>query len=267
MVSHYTEFSWLIFHVVPHQPITALQPEGILVLQTLSLSLRQLALPSQAFAIEEEFSFGSIGIDKDGSHLTFTARPGPVGQDVQGRHLRIPDGAVEIIAVLGEGSQVDDAEHTAVTGPGIGVVGGRFTQIVITRPHELPYLPVVVLGQGKILIGHVAPGTGLHVITRGLVVGVLHLLLQHHGEVVGTTGTYRTGRLAAKQETLGQHLMPFEVILGAVVESRHIKDGGKTVAQHRPDLVHATGHGTGGVFAVTDILEPARGLKTIFPTL
>ena len=59
-----------------------------------------------------------------------------------------------------------------MTWPGIGIIRCRFTQIVEARPYKLSDGPVIVIGQGKINIRHIAPPTELRIITRGLVVGI-----------------------------------------------------------------------------------------------
>ena len=123
VVSHDFQFTGFVGYVHPHQAVAALQPQSILFLQRKRCFRIQFTLLSVALPVDEEFSFGVAGVDKDGSDLPFPTGPGPVGQHVQGVVALVPQATVEVVAVFGQAGEVDDAEHGAMAGPCVGVVG------------------------------------------------------------------------------------------------------------------------------------------------
>ena len=66
-----------------------------------------------ALAIDEEFGLGIVGVAEDGSHFTLTSWPCPVGQQVQSLLFGRPMHAIEVGAILGKTSEVENAEVTA----------------------------------------------------------------------------------------------------------------------------------------------------------
>ena len=64
-----------------------------------------------ALSVDKEFSLGVVGIDKYRRDLTFASSPVPMGQDVECFSFGVPVAAVEVVAVLGQAGQVDDAEE------------------------------------------------------------------------------------------------------------------------------------------------------------
>ena len=68
----------------------------------------------------------------------------------------VPTGAVEIVAVLGQSGEVADAEVAGTRRP-VLIVGSRFTEIVIARPHEFTDNPVLVVLPYPVIVGQVAP--------------------------------------------------------------------------------------------------------------
>ena len=183
VIGHYTHFARLVDGIHPHQAVT-LQHFGVINLAFGNGGIGHLALAAIALAVDEEFGFGIVGIDKYGNGVTLVARPGPVGQDVQGVFVLVPDALVEEVAVLGDAGQVDDSEHGAVVGPCIGVVGRGLAQIVETGPNELSHGPFIVIGQGEIHVGHIAPAAIFHIVAAALVVIVESLWLQPDREFI-----------------------------------------------------------------------------------
>ena len=255
VVGHDFQFAGFIGHVHPHQAVATLQPQSILFLQRKRCFRIQFTLLSVALPVDEEFGFGVAGVDKDGGVLPFPARPGPVGQHVQGVVALVPQATVEVVAVLGQAGQVDDAEHGAMAGPCVGVVRRRFAQVVEARPHELAERPVVVVGQGEVLVGHVRPRAGLQVVARALVIVVHGLFLQLGGELVDAARADGGRRFGTQHQVLGQLAVGLHVAVRAVVEAGHVEHGGKAIAQDARHLVHAAGDGACGVFAMADVLQ------------
>ena len=208
-----------------------------------------------ALAIDEKFRSGIAGINKDGSILSFPARPCPVRKDVQGICGLVPDAAVQIIAVFGQACQVNDAEYGTVAGPGIRVVRRGFAQIVETRPDKLPDSPVVIIGQGKVLIGHIRPRAILHIIPRRLVVGIRCPCPFLYREFIDSAGTYGRGGFRTKNDILRKCVVRLHIAVGAVVETGNVYHSGETVFQDARHLVHTAGNRTCGVFAVAYILQ------------
>src|SRR5690606_9821918 len=89
----HAQFAGLVAHLVPAQPILA----------------GRLAQAPLAHSVDEQFGFVAGGEYMHRSDLAFAPRPGPVRQQVRHRQLRAPARLVQVIAVLRETGQVDDA--------------------------------------------------------------------------------------------------------------------------------------------------------------
>ena len=226
-----------------------------------------MALPSLTHSVDKEFGFGIVGVDIDRRDFPFAPRPRPVGQHVQGGGRLVPNGAVEIVAVLGQGGEVDNAEEGGVRRPGIGVVGRRFTEVVEACPDKLPHRPGIVFGEGEIDIGGVRPRTILCVVARRLMVGIDGIGLQHNRKLVDTTAAHRRGRFRTEHHILRQTAIGFGVAVGTVVEARHVHDGGEPIVEHTTHLVHTAGDGTRGVFAMADVAKHRGHLVAFGRTL
>ena len=174
----------------------------------------------------------------------------------------IPYATVEPIAVFRDACQIHYAEIRRVAWPGVGVVGMRFAKIVEACPHELPQIPGIIVSQGEVYVGNVAPERGPLVVRRALQVLRSGAEGLFHREVINPAGTHAGGCFAAKDKALGQHAYTFQKHLRAVVVTGHIHGGGKTVAVHRPHLIHTAGNGTSRVFAMADILKETGGLNS-----
>ena len=163
IIGHHTKFAGFVDNLVPHQAVAFLHVFIVLRLGAARCRLRciSLAQTSLTFPIHEKFGFGIIRINKHGRSLPLSSRPRPMRQNVQRGRLLIPNTPIEIITILGQRSQIDDAEVGTMRWPSIGVVGRRLTQIIEARPNELAQSPRLVIGVGKIPVRYVRPPTSL----------------------------------------------------------------------------------------------------------
>ena len=155
---------------MPHQAVAALK-----VFSDTALCRGRggsFSLAAIADAIDEEFGFRPGSVDEDRNLFAFMAFPVPMREDVEGRGLTVPDAAIEPVAVLRDGGEVYDAEHGAVVGPGILVVGARLAEIVETCPDELSEGPFIVIRKGEIYVGDIGPGAGIQIVGGAMVVGI-----------------------------------------------------------------------------------------------
>ena len=113
----------------------------------------------------------------------------------------------------------------------------------------------------EVVLGQVGPAAMLHVVGRSLVVVILRHALAHHGELVDAARADGRSGLAAQDDLLRQLLVVLRVLEGAVVEARHVQDGGHVVVDHGVRGIHAVGDGARGVLAVADVLQEARQLR------
>ena len=221
---------------------------------------------AEADTVEEEFALVGIGVSHDGDGVARV--PVPVGEQVGGVVARVPLGAVEVVAVLGNAREVDDAEIGGVTGPCVGVVGRGLAEVVEARPDELTDGPGVVVHIAEIVVGQVAPRAVLEVVGGTLVGAAVAARVVDVGDSLGVVGQGGEQidaargdggcRLAAEDETLRGALVRLLVAVRAVVESDHLEDAGEAVFKHAGDLVHARGDRARAVFAHADVLQHLR---------
>ena len=88
-----------------------------------------------------------------------------MGQYVQGVLLLIPMATIEPVAILGQTSEVNDAEERRVAGP-IGIIGSRLAEVVETCPDELTHAIGEVFVEDEVVFGEVAPVAVLKVVPR-----------------------------------------------------------------------------------------------------
>ena len=243
VVGHYFEGAGRVFYVVPHQAVAGLGLVG-----------GALGLATLALAVHKELSRGVVGVGEHGRGLALAAGPGPVRQQVQGGLGGVPAGAVQVVPVLGQAGQVQNAEVGAVRRPGF-VVGRRLAEVVEASPHELAHqVGQVVLGR-KLFVRGLRPRAGFQVVGRRLVIRVFFLLRPHHRKLVHAPRADGGSRFGAEQKALRQLGLGLGVAGGLVVEARHVEQGREAVAHGRVKLVHAGRDGAGGVFAVHNVLQ------------
>ena len=120
IIDHHLQFAWLILHVVPAQTVavkTVLHSKRPLV-ELLILLFYYFLDASLTLAVDEELSLIIVGVAKDGRYLAdavlrIAFAPAPMGQQMDGVLLLLPVRAIEIVAILGQTSQVADAEIAA----------------------------------------------------------------------------------------------------------------------------------------------------------
>jgi hypothetical protein len=88
-------------------------------------------------------------------NLTLSALPVPMREHMQCRFILIPQTSVEVEAVLRDISEVYDSKDGRMVRPCVGVVRGRFADIVEACPYELSYAPRVVLVRSEVLVRNV----------------------------------------------------------------------------------------------------------------
>ena len=165
----------------------------------------------------------------------------------------IPYTLIKVVPVLGQRGQVDDTEEAAMIGPTVGIVWGGLTQVVKSRPYELSHIPVIVIGQGKVHIGQIAPEACFGIVSAALVVVVLMALLQLYGKFINTSAAYGTCCLTAQDEALGKTLVSLWDKFGTVIETGDIQQGTEAVPDGGVDTIHTGGHRACGVQSVTDV--------------
>ena len=136
------------------------------------------------------------------------------------------------------------------------MVGGRFAQIVESRPDELSDQPGKILPGGKVVVGRIRPSAILDIVPRRLMVGMQAVGTRLDREVVDAARRDRRGGFRTKQDVLRQAVVGLAVAVHPVVEPGDVENGRKAVRQHVVDLIHATGHRARRVLAVADRLQP-----------
>ena len=174
IIGYHFQFARFIRNIHPHQAVATLQGKRVLTLQGFTLSGCKFTLLAVALTIDKKLCAGIVGINENGSILSFPARPCPMRKDMQRIHILVPNAAIQVITVFRQTCQVYDTEYGAMAGPGIRIVWRRFTQIVETSPDKLPDSPVIIISQGKVHIGDIRPIATLYVISRTLMVVIPH---------------------------------------------------------------------------------------------
>ena len=190
IIDHHFQLAWLILHVVPSQTVAingrVVDIGDTPILAGTFLHLRILGDSALRLAVDEELGSGVVGVAIHGRHLSLATWESPVGHQVNGLFIRVPMGAVEIVAVLGQPRKVEDAEVGGTTRP-VFIVGGGLAKIVEACPHKFSNHPILVLLQEPVLFGHIGPPTGFHVIAGALPVVVCLAIESLDGEFIDTT--------------------------------------------------------------------------------
>ena len=162
VVRHHLQFTALVNNVRPDEPETAHQ---FSVRRYRSRMCRvggdsgRLGLDRNSLAdtVHEEFCLVKRTVCHNRDILSFMSRPCPVRDKMESRRVFSPLAAVEPETVFRNGREVDDAENRRVVRPRVGVVRGRFSEVVESRPDKLSRHPRIVLVGGEVRVRDVRP--------------------------------------------------------------------------------------------------------------
>ena len=201
-----------------------------------------------------------VSVDEDRRDFPFASLPVPVREYVQGLRLRIPAAPVQPVPVLRYACQVYDAEHRRVVGP-VGVVRGRFPEIVETCPHEFTDAVRQVILQYEVIFRQVRPVTAFQIVGGRLVVRIFLHRAPLYRELVHAAGADCGCRLAPQKEFLGKTGIIGLIPVRPVVEARDIHHGHHVVGCGGIRIVYPLGHRPGRVFPVADVLKHESELR------